>query len=102
MNLPVPERIEKLKDPAVRKKMNDLARSKEAGVLRDLSRWGSYEIGETFAPENANLRGRISGDIAKERGRDPQDTLFDIVIAEGHGDEDISALYRARRDLFDR
>ncbi len=83
MNLPVPDRIEKMKDPAVRKKMDELACSKDAGVLRDLSRWDCYEIGETFAPENEGLFGRVSGDIAKERGQSPQDALFDIVIADG-------------------
>ena len=83
MKLPVPERIVKLEDPEVRKRMNELARSKEAGVLQDLARWGAYEIGETFAPENAGLTGRLVADIARERGKDPQDTLFDIVVADG-------------------
>jgi len=83
MHLPVPERIEKMREPAVRERMNAHARSENAGVLRDLSRWHAYEIGETFAPENDGLSGRIIGDIARERGRSAQDTLFDIVIADG-------------------
>lgn len=83
MNLPIPERIEKLRDPAVRRRMDELANAEKAGVLRDLARWGEYEIGETFCAENEGLFGRVVGDIARERGQDPQDTLFDIVIADG-------------------
>lgn len=107
MDLPVPERIEKMKDPAIRKKMDELARSKDAGVLRDLARWDAYEIGETFSPENEGLFGRISGDIARERGQSPQDALFDIVIADGlrtglwpvPADDDDDS-WNARRDVW--
>jgi N-acyl-D-aspartate/D-glutamate deacylase len=83
MRLPVPERIEKLRDPATRTWMMERARSPEAGVLAGLTRWEHYRIGDTFSEENAKLEGRMVGEIAQERGQTPTDALFDIVIADG-------------------
>ncbi len=80
MNLPVPERIAKLKDPATREWMNERARSPEAGVFRRLASWGRYQIGDTFSAANEGLKGRSVYDIAKERGHDNFDTLVDIVV----------------------
>jgi N-acyl-D-aspartate/D-glutamate deacylase len=82
MTLPVDERIEKLSDPAVRAELNALARSKDAGVFRRLSGWGSYMIGDTYAPENKQYEWRMVEDIAKELEKAPFDTLLDIVIAD--------------------
>jgi N-acyl-D-aspartate/D-glutamate deacylase len=82
LGVPVPERIERLKDPAVRAEMQARARSKEAGVFRRLADWGDYVLGDTYAPENEGLSGRIVRDIAAERGVDPFDALLDIVIAD--------------------
>jgi N-acyl-D-aspartate/D-glutamate deacylase len=82
LNLPVEERIEKLKDPEVRAHLNELARSKDAGVFRRLSGWGTYQIGDTFAPENKDFEWRMVEDIANELGKDPFDTLLDIVVAD--------------------
>src|SRR5262249_5262980 len=50
MNLPVPARMEKLRDPATRQWMNERARSKEAGVFRRLASWGRYQIGTRTRP----------------------------------------------------
>jgi len=80
MNLPVPERIAKLKGPATREWMNERARSPEAGVFRRLASWGRYQIGDTFSAANEGLKGRSVYDIAKERGQDNFDTLVDIVV----------------------
>jgi N-acyl-D-aspartate/D-glutamate deacylase len=80
MNLPVPERIEKLKDPETRRWLNERARSPEAGVFRRLAAWGRYEIGDTFSAANEGLKGRSVHDISKERGADAFDTLLDVVI----------------------
>jgi len=82
MTLPVPERIEKLKDPEVRTQLNELARSKDAGVFRRLSGWGNYVIGDTFADENKAYEWRDVSDIAAEIDKDPFDVLLDIVIAD--------------------
>ena len=82
MGLPIEWRIEALKSPGVRSKLNDLAKSKDAGVFRRLSGWGSYIIGDTYSEANAGLEWREVAEIAEERGADPFDTLLDIVIAD--------------------
>lgn len=80
--LKAPERIERLKDPAVRKKLDEAAHSKEAGMLSALANWNNLIIEETFDPVNAGLAGRTVGEISAERGTDPFDTLTDIVVAD--------------------
>jgi len=83
MRLPEPERIARLKDPEVRRRMDAQARDPKAGVLTALSRWGKYVIGDTYAEENQGLYGRTVEDIARERRQAEQDVLFDVVIADG-------------------
>jgi N-acyl-D-aspartate/D-glutamate deacylase len=80
MSLPVPERIEKLRDPETRKWMNERAQSEEAGVFRRLADWKNYVLGDTYSDANEGLKGRTVKDLAAERGTDPFDTLLDIVI----------------------
>jgi N-acyl-D-aspartate/D-glutamate deacylase len=80
MNLPVPERIEKLKDPAVRRHLDERARSPEAGVFRRLASWGRYQIGDTYSPQNEGLKGRSVHDLAQVRGQSSFDTLLDVVL----------------------
>src|SRR5580698_8235874 len=82
MGLPIPERIEQLKLPEVRQRLNDLAHAKEAGVFRRLAGWGNYVIGDTFSPANKPYDWRDVSDIAAESGKEPFDTLLDIVIAD--------------------
>ncbi len=80
MNLPVPERIEKLRDPEVRKTLNERAHSPKAGVFVRLASWGRYQIGDTYSATNEGLKGRVVADLAKERGQGTFDTLLDVVI----------------------
>ena len=82
MALPVPERIRRLRDPAVRAAMRAGAASDEAGILRRLTDWANYELGDTYAPENEGLEGRRVGDVAAERGLDPFDVLVDVCLAD--------------------
>jgi len=82
LGLPVPERMEKLADPEVRRELNDLAHAKEAGVFRRLAGWGNYVIGDTFSEANEGLEWRDVASIAQERGAEPFDALLDIVIAD--------------------
>ncbi|MER5373775.1 D-aminoacylase [Streptomyces sp. NPDC002553] len=81
--LPVPERIEKLRDPAVRAEMLRRADSKEAGVFRRLADFGRYVIGDTYSEANRGLSGRVVRDIAAERGLDPFTCLVEICAADG-------------------
>jgi N-acyl-D-aspartate/D-glutamate deacylase len=82
LQVPVAERIERLKDPATRAKMVELVNSPEAGVFKRLGSFGRYVIGDTFSPANEGLKGRVVRDIAEERGQEPFDTLLDICIAD--------------------
>ncbi|MFD9337947.1 amidohydrolase family protein [Streptomyces sp. NPDC060028] len=78
LGLPVPERIEKLRDPDVRAEMLRRADSKEAGVFRRLADFGRYVIGDTYSKENEGLSGRVVNDIAAERGQDAFRCLVEI------------------------
>jgi N-acyl-D-aspartate/D-glutamate deacylase len=80
LTLPVPERIEKLRDPETRRWMNERAQSEEAGVFRRLADWANYVLGDTYSDANEGLKGRTVRDLAAERGTEPFDTLLDIVI----------------------
>jgi N-acyl-D-aspartate/D-glutamate deacylase len=82
LNLPLPERMAKLRDPAVRRNLDERAHSPEAGVFTRLADWGRYEIGDTYAAANDGLKGRTVGAIAAERGTAPFDTLLDVVLAD--------------------
>ncbi|HVX70709.1 MAG TPA: amidohydrolase family protein [Mycobacteriales bacterium] len=83
MHLPVAERIKKLADPEVRRRLNDGARSPEAGLIGALSKWHRLKITETFAPENREFEGRSISDVCKARGGiDSFDALLDLVIAD--------------------
>jgi N-acyl-D-aspartate/D-glutamate deacylase len=82
LNLPVPERIAKLRDPAVRAEMMRRANSEEAGVFRRLADFRHYVIGDTYSVANEGLKGRVVGDLAKTRGQDAFDVLIEIVISD--------------------
>ncbi|MFI7295210.1 amidohydrolase family protein [Streptomyces sp. NPDC050121] len=82
LGLPVPERIEKLREPAVRAELLRHAGSKEAGVFRRLTNFGRYVIGDTYSAGNEGLTGRVVEDIAAERGLDPFACLVEICVAD--------------------
>ncbi len=82
MGLPPEQRIEQLRDPAVRARLDEAAHSETAGVFRRLSHWSNYIIGDTFSPENKGLSWRDVGSIAAEQGKAPFDALLDLVIAD--------------------
>lgn len=76
------ERITRLRDPEVRAMLLEQSHTQEAGVYRRLADWEDYVIGDTFSPENEGYAGRVVKDIAAELGKEPFDTLLDIVIAD--------------------
>lgn len=81
--LPVPQRIDALRDPEVRHRLAAGATSPEAGILRALANWKILELAETFAPENQAYAGRSVGQVSSELGKEPFDALLDIVVADG-------------------
>ncbi|MER5989010.1 D-aminoacylase [Streptomyces sp. NPDC001787] len=78
LGLPVPERVERLRDADTRAEMLRRADSKEAGVFRRLANFGRYVIGDTYSAANEGLSGRVVNDIAAERGMDPFHCLVEI------------------------
>ncbi|MEU7134644.1 D-aminoacylase [Streptomyces sp. NPDC046261] len=80
--LPVPERITRLREPAVQAALLRGATSPAAGGFRRLTDFGRYVIGDTYAKDNDGLTGRVVSDIADERGTDPFATLVDICAAD--------------------
>jgi N-acyl-D-aspartate/D-glutamate deacylase len=82
MNLPVPERMAKLRDPAVRKWMNERAHSKEAGVFARLASWGQYMIGDTYSAANDGLKGQLVANLAERDNKGTFDTLVDTVLED--------------------
>jgi len=101
----VPEKIRRLKDPAVRADMMEKAKTSPMGGLAN---FGQYMIGDVFSPENESVRNRKVSDIAAERGEDPFKTIVDICanddlktvlwpIPAADTDED----WQLRRTLWD-
>jgi N-acyl-D-aspartate/D-glutamate deacylase len=80
--LPVPERLRALADPEVRRRMDEGAHSKEAGILGALAHWPALRFDEVFAPANKSCEGRTVGEVAKDRGQDPFDAMLDVVVAD--------------------
>jgi len=78
--------IERLRDPAVRARIKQelatpsLAWDNEWQSVRGPE---SIVITTVLEPKLHALQGRNLEDIARERGRDPMDTLFDILIEDG-------------------
>ncbi|WP_369357226.1 amidohydrolase family protein [Streptomyces sp. cg2] len=82
LGLPVPERIARLRDPDVRAGMLRRAHGEEAGVLRRLTDFARYVIGDTYSAANEGLTGRVVRDIAAERGQEPFHCLIEICAAD--------------------
>ena len=82
MNMEHAEKVDALGDPETRRFLEERAASPDAGVFSRLTGWGLYRIGDTFSDANEGLKGRLIGDIARERGQRDFYTLLDIVLAD--------------------
>jgi N-acyl-D-aspartate/D-glutamate deacylase len=78
---PIGERMPRLRDPEVRRRMETDAAT-TTGALRRLIDFPNYVIGDTYSRANEGLTGRRVREIASERGADPFDTLVEIVLAD--------------------
>jgi N-acyl-D-aspartate/D-glutamate deacylase len=103
--LPIPERMERLRDPALRRRLDEGANSEAAGLLRALARWERMIVDQVARPEHEALRGRTVGALAEESGKTPFDCLVDLALAEDLrtsfmpapiGDDDASWKLRAK------
>jgi N-acyl-D-aspartate/D-glutamate deacylase len=80
MALPVPQKMAVLADLEQRRKLNELAQG--PGPMRGVAKWGVLTVGEVFAPENEQYKGRTIAEIAESEGRETFDVLCDIVLAD--------------------
>jgi len=73
--------LERLADPAVRQKM----KAYEYPIWRivKMGRWDKVWLASSSA--NADLVGNTFAQISREQGKDPYDTLFDLLLDEGGG-----------------
>lgn len=80
--LPVDERLAALQDPATRSRLDEGAKSPDAGIIGALANWGRLTVIETFDEANRPFERRTVGDIARETGQDEFDALLDIVVRD--------------------
>ena len=76
LDVEVPERIRRLKDPRIRADMLEKAKGSN---LAGVAHFERYLIGEVYSAANQAVQGRMVGDIAAERGVDPFTAIVDIV-----------------------
>ena len=81
--LPRPERLTAIADQAVRERLRRAALAPEVpAVLARYTTWSRLILVEAFTSEYKQYAGRTIGDIATALGKDPFDTLLDIVGAD--------------------
>ena len=80
MALPHDEKLRQLRDPATRRRLDEMGRSPSR--MRHMAEWATKVITETFTPETKDYEGKSVGDIARVQGKDPFDVLMDIVVAD--------------------
>jgi N-acyl-D-aspartate/D-glutamate deacylase len=83
LELPIPERIERLQRSEVRAAMEAGARHTERDLRRrHLVQFENYVVGDTWSTLNDGCAGRTIGDIARQRNARPFDVLLDIACAD--------------------
>ncbi|MCH2169806.1 amidohydrolase family protein [Myxococcota bacterium] len=78
--LPEPKRCEALRDPDVRKKLREALDSPDGRTFTIDP--ATLLVEQATTPANADLEGRLLGDIAAERGVDPLDCFLDLSLSE--------------------
>jgi N-acyl-D-aspartate/D-glutamate deacylase len=82
--LPVPERIEVLRDPGLRAQLRaDIESVDTASVMSFAANFAGFRVATVVSPANEAYVGRLLGDIAAEEGKHVVDTLLDIAIEDG-------------------
>ena len=81
---PLAERIERLKDPELRRTMAaDAATRTPEQSGGAFAQFGDYQIVSTDSERNKPYLGRTMAEIAVEQSREPLDVLLDIAIEDG-------------------
>jgi N-acyl-D-aspartate/D-glutamate deacylase len=81
MLLPYEEKLEAFRDPEVRRRLGENAQRPDNRMLQ-IAGWANYTVADVTSPENEEYVGRTIGDIAAADGRDPWETMCDIVLAD--------------------
>jgi N-acyl-D-aspartate/D-glutamate deacylase len=107
LDVPVAERVRRLRDPAVRARMAAEAEASPLSFTR-LADFAHYEIGDTSHPANAGLTGRPVAEVAAERGQDPFTCVVEIAALDDlrtvlwpRPTNDTPADWELRRRLWD-
>ncbi len=79
--MPIAERIAFLKDPANRAQLDKDAHN-EASPMHMLANWEMFTIDQVQAESLKAYRGRRIGELAKELGKTPFDTIVDIALED--------------------
>ena len=77
--------LARLKDPATRAKIKEAMRSSDPSWENQFRCSGGASgvlVAGVLAPELAAASGKTIADLAKEKGIDPEDALFDLLIAD--------------------
>lgn len=78
---PIAERIDRLRDPEVRKQMAaDAASVPEQSMMLFVSRLGNYRVVSTKAAKNKAYEGSLIRDLAEAEGREIIDVMLDLAI----------------------
>lgn len=80
--LSLEDRMQALRDPATRERLDRMANSEAAGVFRGLAKWETYRIVEVFDEANKPLEGLTVAEIAARQGKKPFDALLDLCLSE--------------------
>lgn len=82
--IPVAERIEKLKDPALRETLKaDLTGVAPDSGMYFATQFQRFVVSSVRSPNNEKYKGRTIADIAAEEGKHPVDAVLDIAIEDG-------------------
>ncbi len=79
--IPVAERIQRLKDPALRKQL-DADAALETGTFEFVARFKDFSVISAASDANKKYEGRRIADIAAEQGRGYLDTILDIAVTD--------------------
>jgi N-acyl-D-amino-acid deacylase len=86
LNLPATERVEALRDPAVRDQLRyaveNYNRDPAQGTTVPPPLWSAVYVDRVARPEHQSLQSRSIQDIATERGVAPADVLLDLALEE--------------------
>ncbi len=81
MGLPLDEKLQFFDDADALARLDEQAQGPN-NPMRGLANWGNLKIHDVVAPENAEYRGRMVGEIAEAEGRSAWEVLTSIARAD--------------------